>query len=117
MGNCSNMLIINPEVIEFFCKDKDIIAFYVININILNRKEIKNIKKNLQENKKINKEQINNIIKILKYLNNIEDINLKSKMNYYVFLNNFVPILKIVNTSAIKNDNYFYYKICYLDKI
>ena len=116
MGNCNN-IIINPDTIEFFYKDKDIIAFHNIEIKILNKKEIKNIKKNLQENKKITEEQINNIINILKYINNEEDTDLKSKMNYYIFLHNYVPILKIINTGSSKRDNNFYYKMCYLDKI
>ena len=116
MGNCNNNLMINPNAIIFSQKEYDITAFYNIEIEILNKKEILKIKKQLSDQKKINKEQIEIIINVLKSLEKSEDISFKQKIDYYVFSNNYVPILKIINKNVIKQDRNFYYKICYLDK-
>jgi hypothetical protein len=108
---------INPNAIIFSYKDHDIIAFHSIEIEILNKKEIKKIKKLLKNQQKINNDQIKIIINVLKILEKYEDSSLKKKIDYYVFSYNYVPILKIVNKNVIKQDKNFYYKICYLDKI
>ena len=55
MGYCNNN-IINPESILFSSRDRDINAFYNINIKILNANEIKKIKKNLEKQQKLNRE-------------------------------------------------------------
>ena len=116
MGNC-NSIQINSDVISFSFRENNIVAFHEIYIEQLNIKEINNIKKNLKPLKKFNKNQIKNIIAILKYLNDDEDYSFKSKIDFYIFSDNYVPILKIINKNVIKKDNNYYYKMCLLDKM
>ena len=117
MGNCNNSYIINRDAIIFSQKDYDVVVFYNIEIEILNKKEIIKIKKQLNNQNKINNKQIKIIIKVLELLEQTDDILIKQKLDYYIFSYKYFPILKIINKNVIKQDNNFYYKICYLDDI
>ena len=117
MGNCNNNIAINSNVFLFSFRNHNIASFYSIYIEKLNLKEINKVKKELININKINNTDIKNIIFLLKYLNKSEDDIFKSNLDFYLFINNYIPLLKVINKNVIKKDDKFYYKICNLDKL